>query len=344
MPATSHLLDAFTGLNVLVIGDVMIDRYLRGTVDRISPEAPVPVVRMRDYQDRLGGAANVALNIKALGATPYLCSVVGQDQNAVIFRDLLPQHGLSDRCILQDPERVTTVKTRVIAQNQQLLRVDQEDTHDLSEAMEKRVLAGVRELLDTTDIHMILFQDYNKGVLTEKLIGEVIAEAIRRNIPTAVDPKYRNFWAYKKITLFKPNLREIQDQLDFVVTAEIEVLQRAAAYVRSKLDNPYTLITLSDKGLFVDHAGEGHLIPTHPRSIADVCGAGDTVISTAALALAAGLNAEAIGALANLAGGQVCEKVGVVPVDLSQLKAEVIALQNGRLAGELELMKSKKKT
>lgn len=343
MPQTSRLLDAFAGLNVLVIGDVMIDRYLRGTVDRISPEAPVPVVRMRDYQDRLGGAANVALNIKALGATPYLCSVVGRDQNAAIFKGLLPQHGLSDRCILQDPERVTTVKTRVIAQNQQLLRVDQEDTHDLSEAMQEWVLAGVRELLDSTDIHLILFQDYNKGVLTEKLIGEVIAEAIRRNIPTAVDPKYRNFWSYKNVTLFKPNLREIQDQLDFIVTAEIEVLKRAAAYIRGKLDNPYTLITLSDKGLFVDHAGQGHLIPTHPRSIADVCGAGDTVISTAALALAAGLDAEGIGILANLAGGQVCEKVGVVPVDLAQLKAEVILLQNGRLAPSPKAAKKKRK-
>jgi len=330
MEQANNLFDSFSKVNVLVIGDVMIDRYLNGTVDRISPEAPVPVVRMRDYQDRLGGAANVALNIKALGGTPFLCSVIGEDHNASIFTKLLPKRGLFSEGILKDPGRMTTVKTRVLAQNQQLLRVDQEDTYDLSEAMSDLLLKKICDLLDTKNIHIILFQDYNKGVLTEKLIEQIISEAVKRSIPTIVDPKYHNFWAYKKVTLFKPNLREIQNQLDFSITTDLPSLRRTAAYIREQLDNPYTLITLSDEGLFIDYAGAGHLIPTHPRSIADVCGAGDTVISTAALTLALGLGAEEIGVMANLAGGQVCEKVGVVPVDLKQLKEEYISYSRSR--------------
>lgn len=326
MAQLTDLQNAFSKLNVLVIGDVMIDRYLTGSVDRISPEAPVPVVRMRDSQNRLGGAANVALNIKALGGTPYLCSVIGRDPNASIFLELLPQNDLTAEGILRDEERMTTVKTRVIAQNQQLLRVDQEDTHDLSEAMTERLLATIKNLLDTRPIHVILFQDYNKGVLTPPLIEAVIREARVRGIPTAVDPKFHNFWAFRSVTLFKPNLKEIQSQLDFPVAADLPVLRRAAEAVRQRLDNTYTLITLSDKGLFIDRLGEGRLIPTHPRSIADVCGAGDTVVSTAALALALGLDAEEIGVMANLAGGQVCERVGVVPVDVLQLQREYVAL------------------
>lgn len=333
MSDVTSLFDSFSKLNVLVVGDVMIDRYLMGAVDRISPEAPVPVLRMKTYDDRLGGAANVALNIKAMGATPYLLSVVGSDQNAAIFKKLLPQYGLSAKGIFEDSSRVTTVKTRIMAQNQHLLRVDQEDAHDLNEELNAKLLAYVRELLNRKEIHAILFQDYNKGVLTYKGVQQIILEAVKRDIPTIVDPKFRNFWAYKHVTLFKPNLKEIQNQVDFPVTPELPALQRAVGYIRSKLGNAYTLITLSEKGLFIDQSGVGSLIPTQARSIADVCGAGDTVVSAAALALALGLESVEIGTLANLAGSQVCEKVGVAPVDLQQLKREYEGLIRKEVKG-----------
>lgn len=306
---------AFEKLSILVVGDVMLDRYLSGQVERISPEAPVPVMHLRHEESRLGGAANVALNLRAMGATPYLCSTIGNDDHGAVFMHLLPQHRLPVAGITRSRERCTTVKTRVLAQNQQLLRVDREDTHDLSAGEESDLLARIQDVLDEQSIDLILFQDYNKGVLTPSLIQEVIAEAHARAIPTAVDPKKANFWAYRDTTLFKPNLREIQQQLDFRVTPDLPTLERATAQIRERLDNKYTMITLSERGLYLHDGERGLIVPTQARSIADVSGAGDTVISVAALALAAGMPAEWLARLANAAGGQVVEKPGVVPVD-----------------------------
>jgi rfaE bifunctional protein kinase chain/domain len=323
MTYNSDIFDSFSKLNVLIIGDVMIDRYLEGAVSRISPEAPVPVVRLARSDNRLGGAANVALNIKALGGTAYLCSMVGKDEAGDQFLDLLPKNGLSNRYILQSAERKTTVKTRILANSQQLLRVDSEDTHDLIEKEANQVLGTVKDLLDHKDIHVILFQDYNKGVLSRKIINEIMLESIKRDIPTAVDPKFENFWAYKHVTLFKPNLKEIRAQIATDINADdLSSLSRTAEEVRSRLGNQLTLITLSEKGLFIDDSGEGHIVPTQPRVIADVCGAGDTVISIAAMGLALKMDAKELAVLANLSGGQVCERVGVAPVDLEQLKLE----------------------
>jgi len=300
----------------------MIDRYLSGRVERISPEAPVPVVHLQDCENRLGGAANVALNIKALGATPYLCSIVGKDRDADLFLKLLPENGLPNKCILQSAERPTTVKTRVLAGSQQLLRLDEEMTHDLNEVETVQLLECVRNLLEERDIDVVLFQDYNKGVLSAKVIRAVMLEAVKRDIPTAVDPKFRNFWEYKHVTLFKPNLKEIRSQLTASVHPELTSLKNTTAYIQSKLGNPYTLITLSEKGLFIDYQGESLLVGTRPRQIADVSGAGDTVISVASLGVALGLSIKEIAVLSNIAGGQVCEKLGVVPVDKGQLQAE----------------------
>lgn len=322
MVLSSNIFNAFNALNVLIVGDVMIDRYFSGSVDRISPEAPVPVVHLQQKENRLGGAANVALNIKALGATPYLCSVIGQDAGAATFMELLPENQLSTKGIFQSQERITTIKTRILAGSQQLLRVDEEITKDLSEKASKAYLDTIYSILEDKDIHVILFQDYNKGVLNEKVIRTIMLEAIKRDIPTAVDPKYKNFWAYKHVTLFKPNLKEIRSQLAMPLDATQDSLAQAAAYVRQQLGNQYTLITLSEKGLFIDKNGENHLLGTRPRSIADVSGAGDTVISVASLGLALGLNIKEIAILSNLAGGQVCERVGVVPVDKQQLQLE----------------------
>ncbi len=319
---SSDIFEAFNTLNVLVVGDVMIDRYVKGEVERISPEAPVPVVHLQQREDRLGGAANVALNLRALGATPYLCSIIGQDRDAAQLLELLPQNGLSVKGILQSSKRITTVKTRILAGSQQLLRVDEEITDDLDTADIQRFVATIGNMLDEREIHAILFQDYNKGVLTPEVIRAILLAALKRDIPTAVDPKFRNFWAYKHVTLFKPNLKEIRNQMPEPVLPEQASLQRAANYVRQQLGNQYTLITLSEKGLFVEENGQSLIVGTRPRQIADVSGAGDTVISVAALGMAIGLPMSETAVLANLAGGQVCERLGVVPVNKAQLQAE----------------------
>ncbi len=316
------LFEAFNKVNVLIVGDVMIDRYLTGRVDRISPEAPVPVVHLQNTENRLGGAANVALNVNALGATAYLCSVIGEDEMGDEMMKLLPAAGLATRGVSRSSARTTTVKTRIMAQGQQLLRVDSEKNDDLGAADLQRLLTTIGDLLESREIHVILFQDYNKGVLSIPAIQAVMLEAIKRDIPTAVDPKAKNFWAYKHVTLFKPNLREIRAQLDQPVLPEPASLQQAAREISQKLGNRYTMITLSEKGLFLDDARRSTVLPTQPRSIADVSGAGDTVISIAALGLALDADMAEVAELANLAGGQVCEKLGVVPVDKVQLERE----------------------
>ncbi|MEL7221884.1 MAG: PfkB family carbohydrate kinase [Bacteroidota bacterium] len=326
--ASTDFFDRFPQLNIAIIGDVMIDRYLEGDVDRISPEAPVPVVHLKSEDNRLGGAANVALNIAAMGATPLLFSVVGKDENGELLKRLLPQSGIANDHLLAVAQRQTTVKTRVLAQNQHLLRVDREDKNPLAPKEASALLDKLNKQLNSETIHLILFQDYNKGVLTPWLIDSIIGIAQEKGIPTAVDPKNKNFWAYKGVTLFKPNLREIQQQLEEQLSPELASMNFAAQYIQKRLNNTYTMITLSEKGLFLKSPDYTEIIPTQARSIADVCGAGDTVISVAALALALGLDLTTIAHLANLAGGQVCEKVGVVPVDKDQLRVEYEHLTN----------------
>jgi len=318
---TDDIFEAFACVNVLVIGDVMLDRYVHGNVERISPEAPVPVVHVQDTENRLGGAANVALNLKSLGATPYLCSVVGTDADADIFTEIIQQKNLSKTGITPSSDRMTTVKSRILSRNQQLIRLDHEHTHSLNEKETNTLTKRIREILDTNEIHVIILQDYNKGVLTPKLIRSVLAEAIQRDIPTVVDPKYTNFFAYRRATLFKPNLREVRAMFDFEINpSDNATLEKAAAAIRQELGNQYTLITLSDKGMYFDDGKTNFIIPAEVRNIADVSGAGDTVLSLMALGIATKLAPKTMVKLANLAGGLVCEKVGVVPVDLGELK------------------------
>lgn len=308
---------------VLVVGDVMLDRYLMGAVSRISPEAPVPVVLYQSTDDRLGGAANVALNIRALGSEPILCSVVGDDPDGHALASMLPQNGMQSNGLVFSTTRKTTVKTRVLGNNQQMLRIDQEDIHDLepeeTEALTRKVLA----LMDEHPVQALIFQDYNKGVLTPELIAVLSEGARSRGILTAVDPKKTNFLAYHRVDLFKPNLKEIRDSAPFPVFPEPQSLRNAVEFLRQNIQNRITMITLSEKGLFLDDGNSGQLYPTVQRNVADVSGAGDTVISIAALALAAGLDSATVAALSNLAGGQVCEYPGVVPVQRSILEAEL---------------------
>ncbi len=315
------IFEAFSQVNALIVGDVMIDRYVYGKVERISPEAPVPVVDIQGTENRLGGAANVALNLKALGATPYLCSLIGQDDDGDIFTEIIQQKGISKTGLLPSPTRRTTVKSRVLARNHQLIRLDSEDKHELTPDETQQFSEKIRHLLNNTDhIDVIILQDYNKGVLTPKLIKTILAEATRHNIPTVVDPKHLNFFEYRQVTLFKPNLREVCAMLDFdIIPSDKESLRKAAAAVREKLGNQYTLITLSDKGMYFDDGKTDFTVPAEVRNIADVSGAGDTVLSVAALGIAIGLAPEVMVKLANLAGGLVCEQVGVVPVDKQEL-------------------------
>ena len=318
--------EAFRQTTVMIIGDVMIDQYLVGSVERISPEAPVPVVGLQHRSERLGGAANVALNLAAMGARPLLHTVVGEDAAASRLQALLPAAGLSAAGLLAVPGRVTTVKTRVMAGSQQLLRIDEEQVRYLSEQEEALLWQRIEHQLAEEKVDIILLQDYNKGVLSEGLIARTMAAAAARGIPVAVDPKEKNFWAYQGATLFKPNLKEIQRQLDFPIDSTLTTLDRANELIHHRLGNQYTMITLSDKGLYLADQRGSAIFPTQVRQIRDVCGAGDTVISIAALCLAVGLGGDTMAQLSNLAGGQVCEKAGVVSVDQHQLADEYAEL------------------
>lgn len=318
-----QIFKSFNGLKVLVIGDVMIDAYTWGKVERVSPEAPVPVLSWESEEKRLGGAANVALNIKALGAKVCLCSIIGNDAAGKDFKELLKKERLSAKGISAIASRQTTVKTRMIASGQHLLRVDKEDRHELSKKEEKDFITKrFHKTMESFQPDIILFQDYNKGLLTKEVINFALKWAKEKKIPTIVDPKYRNFFTFEKCTLFKPNLKEVNAILGEKISPELKSLARADVLLRKKLKNELTMITLSEKGVFISNGKSKTIIPTIPRNISDVCGAGDTVVSIAALGLALGLPLNVIGLLSNLAGGQVCEKPGVVAVDKKQLLEE----------------------
>jgi rfaE bifunctional protein kinase chain/domain len=328
----TQVFEKFQDMNILIIGDVMIDSYLFGNVNRISPEAPVPIVAVNKRTNRLGGAANVALNIKAMGARPVLCSVIGQDEKAESFENLLSENGMFNGGILRSRKRITTTKFRVIGNNTQMLRVDEEDTSGLDAEDFNAFRHLIGTMLEEQTINAIIFQDYDKGVISPKLIDEVTKLASGMGIPVTVDPKRKNFSSYRNLTMFKPNLKELQEGLgmDFLKTDKAK-LSEAVRAIHQSHNVELVLVTLSEQGVLIsrrlndEHYAE-HLIPAHLRSIADVSGAGDTVISVATLCLAAGLPDIEIAALSNLAGGQVCEYVGVVPVDREKLLKETSKL------------------
>ncbi|XOV93156.1 MAG: bifunctional heptose 7-phosphate kinase/heptose 1-phosphate adenyltransferase [Bacteroidota bacterium] len=316
-----EVLVAFKKLKVLVIGDVMIDAYIYGSVKRISPEAPVPVLSVTKREKRLGGAANVALNVQALGAKPILCSVIGNDNDAKEFYELLEAQNLSKEGILESDKRITTVKNRVMSSSQHLLRIDSEIESNLSEQDQLFFISKLKSLM--TDCDLIIFEDYDKGVLNEKIIEAVIEEANKLNIPTAVDPKKRNFNAYKACTLFKPNLKELREGLGIDIDPKLILeVEQAVVNLKNILQFEKALITLSEYGVYFHSDKEKGQYPAHLRSISDVSGAGDTVISIAGLALALKLPLPFISELANLGGGIVCEYQGVVPIDPKRLLAE----------------------
>jgi len=321
---SKEILDRFKNLKILVVGDLMVDRYLIGSVSRISPEAPVPIVNLEKTDEKLGGAANVALNIKSLGAVPILCSVIGNDENGGILKNLLRKEGIRDDLILNSEKRPTTIKSRVLAGAHQLLRIDQETTEYLTPEEEKLLLEKLTEYFAQNKVDALVFQDYNKGILTPQIILSLIEKTAKLGIPSLVDPKKKNFWEYKGATVFKPNLREINDQLELKVRPVNDDLKRASKEITERLQNKFTVITLSEHGIFGTSSKENFLIPSKKRKIADVCGAGDSVISILAVAFGAGINFEESLKLANIGGGQVCEYPGVVPVDFNNLLDEYI--------------------
>jgi D-glycero-beta-D-manno-heptose-7-phosphate kinase len=323
-----EIFKSFNNLNVLIIGDVMIDNYIWGRVSRISPEAPVPIVAVAKKERRLGGAANVALNVQALGANPILCSVVGVDIEGQAFLDLLKNQKLSQKGILKSRDRITTTKTRVIGNNSQLLRVDDEVESDINPTETQQLLMLISYIIGHDKIDVIIFEDYNKGLLSPKLIGKVVELARSKGIPTCVDPKMRNFNAYKDVTLFKPNLKELREGTKTDVSGDnVSELQREVSSFRVKQKIDTVLVTLADRGVITNSRKVKEHLPAHIRSIADVSGAGDTVISVAALCRAAECHDILTAAIANLAGGLVCEQIGVVPVNKEQLLEEALKLE-----------------
>ncbi|MEE1112609.1 MAG: bifunctional ADP-heptose synthase [Bacteroidales bacterium] len=321
--------DKFNSLNILIIGDVMIDAYWWGGVNRISPEAPVPVCAVNDKESRLGGAANVALNIAAMGANPILCSVVGEDYQGHQLCELMKKQNMDTNGIVFSSNRPTTVKTRIIGNKTQMLRIDEETDANISLSEEKIFLDKIESIINTEKINAIIFQDYDKGVITEGVITKIIEIAKRKNIPVTVDPKKRNFTAYKNVDLFKPNLKELKEglKIDFD-NVDKDVLVEASLLLHYKQKIEKVFITLSERGVFMmdftKKEAEITMLPACLRKISDVSGAGDTVISLATLCLALGLDSQTIANVSNFAGGLVCESVGVVPIDKNKLLFELL--------------------
>jgi rfaE bifunctional protein kinase chain/domain len=318
----------FSELNVLIIGDAMVDSYLWGKVDRISPEAPIPIVTVTKQENRLGGAGNVSLNIQALGATPILVSIIGNDEKGRIFADLMKENKLVNDGIFVDKTRMTTVKTRIISGGQQISRVDQEVSALINVEFEKTVFDRITEIIENKQINIIIFVDYDKGLITPGLIKNVIALAKSKKIITAADPKSRNFNNYQMVDLFKPNFKEFKDGLKLQIEkTDMDELKKVSENFKKENQIGLLFITLSELGVFLTNGVSQNYYPSEVRDIADVSGAGDTVIAAASLCLAAGMPIPFMAQLSNLAGGLVCEKLGVVPIDVEQLKKEARKIQ-----------------
>lgn len=301
----------------------MLDTYLWGHVERISPEAPVPVVALEHRENRIGGAGNVALNLVSLGAKVSTLSVTGKDQDGAVLRELLHSKGIDISYQLTSANRITTSKARVMGRNQQMLRLDSETTKDLSSGEEDMLLEEVRRYIETERPRVLIFEDYNKGVLTTRVIRETLALCRQHDIITAVDPKRKNFFAYEGVTIFKPNLKEVKEGLNIMLDeVRLPALKTIHEQLGEKLGHKLSFVTLSEKGVFYANGEHAAIIPSHLRNIADVSGAGDTVIAVAALVYAATRDANLMAEIANIAGGLVCEEVGTAAIDRVRLLHE----------------------
>jgi rfaE bifunctional protein kinase chain/domain len=324
-----QLFQSFKNKKILVVGDVMLDRYMIGSVSRISPEAPVPIVELLQEEDRLGGAANVALNIVALGADVILGSVIGNDKYGNQIKSLCETAGIDAKAIYATSSRSTTVKTRILGNNQQLLRIDSEMKDYLSPEDEIAFLNQIHTFV-STGIDAIIFEDYNKGLLTQKVIGQIIQWAKEFNVITTVDPKKNHFFSYQGVTLFKPNLKELKEGLGmtFDFATQKSEFEKAIGILHQKINNKFTFVTLSEHGVAISDHSKVDYFGAHLRTISDVSGAGDTVIAVATLCLTVGCSMQEVAQISNLAGGLVCEKSGVVSIHPAELKSEMLKLFN----------------
>ncbi|MEW6653196.1 MAG: D-glycero-beta-D-manno-heptose-7-phosphate kinase, partial [Bacteroidota bacterium] len=313
----NSLKNNFIGKRIAIVGDIMLDSYFQGFVSRISPEAPVPVVEVEDEFARFGGAMNVAYNLKTLGGVPLPIGIIGNDNDGKFLKKLMHEAGIVETGIIIDKKRPTTTKTRVIANSQHVVRIDKEKTFPISSGTEIKIISLLKKEIKKLDA--IILQDYNKGVLTHNLIEKVISLANENKVIVTVDPKFTNFFSYQNVTVFKPNRKETEDAFGIKIKSPDEI-SSAGKRILEKLNCKFALLTLGEGGIALFEKGKTERsVPTKARKVADVSGAGDTVISTLTMALTAGADIYDAAYLANYAGGLVCQEVGIVPIDLNIL-------------------------
>ena len=318
-----QLFNDFSKIKVAVIGDVMLDTYWWGKVDRISPEAPVPVVAVTKREQRIGGAGNVALNLVSLGAHVNVLTLLGKDDDGEQLTTLLNQNNIGAKYIVTSTDRITTNKIRIISRNQHMMRLDAEMQTDITQNDEEKLLYAFEEYIAAESPDIVILEDYNKGVLTQTVVTKIIALCKQHHILTAVDPKRKNFFSYVGVDIFKPNLKEAVEGLNILTdVVSLSLLKDIHLLLQEKLKHKISFITLSEKGVFYNDNNSSSLIPTHIRSIADVSGAGDTVIAVASLVYAATKNVKLMAEVANIAGGLVCEEVGTVAINQESLLKE----------------------
>lgn len=318
-----ELFKKFSSIKVGIVGDVMLDTYMWGDVERISPEAPVPIVSLKSKDHRIGGAGNVALNVQSLGAKAFVLSVTGDDDDADKLNSLFVAQDVNCNYCIRSKERITTNKTRVISRNQHVMRLDAEITNDLCREDQEKLVELFEHFVEKENPDVVILEDYNKGVLTETMIQVVISICKKKNIVSAVDPKRKNFLEYKGVDIFKPNLKEVKEALNLLFAeVNLKLLQDIHAELHHLLHNKISFITLSEKGVFYQENTTSAIVPSHVRNIADVSGAGDTVIAVASLVYAATKNVHLMAEVANIAGGLVCEEVGTVAIDKQKLLQE----------------------
>ncbi|GIK20775.1 MAG: D-glycero-beta-D-manno-heptose-7-phosphate kinase [Ignavibacteriota bacterium] len=317
-----QLKNRFKGKRIAIVGDMMLDIYFWGDVKRISPEAPVPVLEVESEFYRFGGAANCALNINTLGGIAEPIGVIGYDNYGTIFNSLLNDQKINRNGIIEDDSRPTTTKTRVIADSQHIVRIDKENKEVLNKTIQNKIFDYMKNLIKSLD--GIILQDYNKGVLSASMITQLIKLANKNNVIITVDPKFNNFFEYKNVTVIKPNRKEAEDILGMKIKTDIDI-SVAGNTLLKKLNAKNVLLTLGEGGIAVFERDKPEMrMPTKARKVADVSGAGDTVISTLTIALAAGADIYEASFLANYAGGLVCEEVGIVPIEIDKLFNTII--------------------
>jgi rfaE bifunctional protein kinase chain/domain len=309
-------------IHIMVLGDVMIDRYTMGTTSRISPEAPVPVILWKKTEDRLGGASNVAANLKSMGCRVSLMGLCGNDPDADILEKLLYEIGCDEVILLRDSNRPTTVKTRIVAELHQIARIDHESDDEIPESIIEKGLEILKNSFAKNKIDVLILQDYNKGLLHSGWIDKILQTTREHGVKVAVDPKRNHFFEYKNVDLFKPNLKEALQIMDmpFKNLSDLPLISKS---LKEKIQCHKLMITLASDGIWIESEGTGRQFLTRPRRVADVSGAGDTVIALAAICMACALSDVFMANCCNAGGGQVCEKFGILPVKKAELIDEL---------------------